>query len=237
MKQLVFIGVVMISVFMTSCEKVVGDGPMVTETRAVTNFKSLYVSVSGKVYYKIDPVYKVEVRAQQSILPVLQTNLNGEELVIKFKDGVRVKEYEDISIYISAPTVEGIYLSGSADVDLTGKVQATSLALKLSGSGNIRVQEAQLTDRLTTTISGSGNITVDNGSCVNQTLKITGSGKLDLLNVPAQQVYTDISGSGDMRVNVSQKLEAVISGSGSVFYKGTPLVSTRISGSGTVRPI
>jgi hypothetical protein len=58
-----------------------------------------------------------------------------------------------------------------------------------------------------------------------------------MADVPAEKAETHISGSGDIRVNLSQSLTARISGSGSVYYRGNPSVSTNISGSGTVRPL
>ncbi|HEY6505522.1 MAG TPA: head GIN domain-containing protein [Chitinophagaceae bacterium] len=219
-----------------SCEKVIGEGPIVTETRNVSGFKSVSVSISGKVNYKIDPVYKVEIQAQQNILDILQTNKVGEDLIIKFQDGKRVKEHEDIIVTISAPFANGVNLSGAADFDLTNIVTATNLDLRISGSGNINVFQAAVTDKLTATISGSGNIAVFNGTAKNEKLKISGSGSINLGNVLAEKATTEISGSGDMQVNLSQSLDAKISGSGSVYYRGHPLITTNISGSGKVKP-
>lgn len=220
----------------TSCEKVVGEGPIVTETRAVAGFKRVGVSISGKVNYKIDPIYKVEVQAQQNILDILQTNKVGDELVIKFQDGKRVKAHEDIIVTISAPMAEGVNLSGSANIDLINPVAAPSLALRVSGSGNINVFQAAITDQLTATISGSGNINVSSGTARNENLTISGSGNIDFRDLAAEKVISKISGSGNIRVNCSQQLDATISGSGSVFYRGTPAVTTHISGSGKVMP-
>lgn len=223
--------------FFSSCEKVIGEGPLASETRNVQGFKGVSVTISGKVNYTIDPVYKVEVLAQRNILEVLETYIVGDELVIKFKDGVRVKDYEDITVNIRAPFAELVNLSGAADVFVTGNLVSPNLNLKLSGSGNMYVQQATVADKLGVAISGSGNINVQQGSAVNESLRISGSGKIDLSPVAAQKAVAEISGSGDMRIKVSQNLEASISGSGSVYYIGNPLVSTHISGSGTVRPL
>jgi hypothetical protein len=219
-----------------SCEKVVGEGPVVTETRAVTGFRNISVSISGKVNYRIDPVYKIEIQAQQNILDILQTNKVGDELVIKFQDGKRVKDHEDILITVSAPFAESVNLSGSAQFDLVSQLTTANLNLRVSGSGNINVSQVALSDKLTATISGSGNITVANGAAKNENLRISGSGNINAGNVAAEKAITEISGSGNIQVNLSQSLDATISGSGSVFYRGNPLISTHISGSGKVQP-
>ena len=220
----------------TSCEKVVGEGPVVTETRSVTGFKSVSVSISGKVNYKIDPVYKVEIQAQQNILDILQTNKVGNELVIKFQDGKRVKAHEEILVTIGAPFAEGINLSGSAEFNLVNSLSASNLNLRISGSGNINIVQAELTDKLTATISGSGNIAVSTGTVKNESFKISGSGNINAGNVMAEKATTMISGSGNIQVSPSQSLDATISGSGSVYYHGNPIITTHISGSGKVKP-
>ncbi|MBL7738253.1 MAG: DUF2807 domain-containing protein [Chitinophagaceae bacterium] len=237
MKNTVLVAVAFVSLLsLASCEKVVGEGPIVTETRTVTDFKSISVSISGKVNYKIDPVYKVELQAQQNILAILQTNKVGDELVIKFQDGKRVKSHEEILVTISAPFADAVNLSGSAEFNLVNAVTAQNLNLRLSGSGNINVLQADLADKLTATISGSGNITVSNGTVKNESLKISGSGNINVGNIAGEKGVTEISGSGNIQTRLSQTLNATISGSGSVFYRGNPVVTTHISGSGKVQP-
>ena len=222
--------------FFTACEKVVGEGPVVTQTRAVSNFTRISVSIPGKVNYMIGPVYKVEVSGQQNILDILQTNMEGQELVIKVKDGKRLKEHEDIVVTISAPRLNFISLSGSAETNVAGNLIEADLGTKVSGSGNITVQQAILTGKLSGTISGSGNIKVMSGTTKNEDLRISGSGKIDLGNLVAERADSDISGSGDVWVNLTTALNATISGSGSVYYKGNPTISTHVSGSGKVIP-
>jgi len=220
----------------SSCRKVVGEGPLVTETRPVSNFTGISSEMSGKVYVTIGPAYKVEITAQRNILDVMNTNVANGILHIDFKDNVRVRAHEDITVKISAPSADYFRLSGSGNMDVTGEVVANNLNLRLSGSGNIGVQQAVVADKIDAELSGSGNITVVNGSAINDDLDISGSGNIQLAGVAAQKTVTHISGSGDVKVVVSQSLDAHISGSGSVYYHGNPIISTQISGSGRVIP-
>jgi len=57
--------------------------------------------------------------AQQNILDVLQTNVASGVLHIDFKDNVRVKNYEEIIVNITAPTVDYLRLSGSGYMNVT----------------------------------------------------------------------------------------------------------------------
>lgn len=222
---------------MTSCEKVVGEGPVVAQVRALEDFKSVSVSITGEVIYKIAPSFKVELRAQQNILDIIQTNKVGNDLVIKFKDGKNVRSHEDIAVVIEAPALELANLSGAANLDIQGEVSGANLGLRISGSGNIKVQRINITDKVSATISGSGNIMVLDGIAKNEVLKVSGSGNIHMEDVFGTRAETEISGSGNIQVKLSQHLDARISGSGSVFYLGTPQVVSHISGSGTVKPI
>ena len=220
-----------------SCKKVVGEGDLQTETRNITDFSGVSASIGGKIYYKIDPVYKVEITAQRNILDVIQaTKINGH-LLLKIKDGVRIKSNEEIIVNISAPTADYFHLSGTGDLIATGNIIATDIDMSISGTGNLTVSSVSIGDKLKAAISGTGNINVLAGTAKNEELKISGSGKLLLEGVAAENAETTISGSGDIKISVSQKLDATISGSGSVYYHGNPLISTDISGSGRVRPI
>jgi len=221
----------------TSCRKVIGEGDLQTETRNIADFSGVSASIGGKIYYKIDPVYKVEITAQRNILDVIQaTKINGH-LLLKVKDGVRIKSSEEIIVNISAPTADYFHVSGTGDVMVTGNINATDIDMSISGTGNLTVSAVSIGNKMKAAISGTGNINVLAGSAKNEELKISGTGKLLLEAVAAENAETKISGSGDIRINVSQRLDATISGSGSVYYHGNPLISTDISGSGRVRPI
>ena len=221
----------------SSCKKVVGEGQVQTETRNITGFSGVSASIGGKIYYKIDPVYKVEITAQPNILDVIETPLSNGHLVVKIRNGVRVKSNEEIIVNISAPTADYLHLSGTGDLMVTGNLIAANLDMGISGTGNITVPSVTITDKLHANISGSGNITVQSGVAKNEDLRISGSGKLFIDGVVAEKATTTISGSGDMQVNLSQALDATISGSGSVYYRGHPLITTQISGSGKVKPL
>jgi len=138
----------------SSCRKVVGEGPLVTETRTVGKFTGVSFETSGKVNLTIGHDFRLELTAQKNILDVLQTNVASGVLHIDFKDNVRVKNYEEIIVNITAPTVDYLRLSGSGDMNVTGNNVANGLTMTLSGSGNIFVQSAAIADKIKASVSG-----------------------------------------------------------------------------------
>ena len=240
MKQLLFfVSVSALSmIFLSACtrEVITGSGPLVTETRSAVNFTGVSNKVPGKVNFKIGNEFKVEVTAQKNVLDVMYTDVVSGHLTIGFRNNTRVKDHEQITIDITAPTADYFSISGTGDVNVQGDLITNSLYLGVSGVGNIILQKAIIQGNLKARISGSGDIRIGTGSAVDEDLSISGSGNMDFIDVTSSRAETQTSGSGSMKVNVSQKLDARISGSGWVYYKGNPVVVKKISGSGEVRP-
>jgi hypothetical protein len=220
-----------------SCEKVVGEGPVQTEIRSLADFNGVLASIPGKVNYKVEPIFKVELIAQQNILDAIETSKINGHLLIKVKNTVRLKTNENIIVNVSAPSADYFHLSGSGNLEVTGNAIATNMDIGISGSGNISIANITVTDKVNINVSGSGDVTLLAGTSKNEELRISGSGKIMMDGVAAEKATTTISGSGDMQVKVSQLLDATISGSGSVYYRGTPVINTHISGSGRVRQL
>src|SRR5215213_1386086 len=98
-------------VLFSSCEKVTGDGPVVTETRNIVNFSGIDLRIAADIYFKQDTTYKVEISAQRNILQVMETYVSGGRLVIKFKNDVRVRVHDPIMVLVSAPSANSLRIS------------------------------------------------------------------------------------------------------------------------------
>jgi hypothetical protein len=233
MRQLRVILASALVLFLISCNKVVGKGPVVTETRNETGYQGIDLRIAADVYFKQDPEYKVEISAQKNVLDEIQTFVSNDRLVIKLVHGIRLRSHEDIRVTVSGPTMNALRVSGSGDISTTNAITTGRIDLDVSGSGSITIP--QLTaDYADANISGSGDIKIHGGTIRQEKLKISGSGNMDFSNVTAVKAETTTSGSGDIRLNVSEELDVRISGSGSVYYKGSPAIDTHISGSGKV---
>jgi len=224
----------------TSCKKGTfcfkGDGNITTETRDVSGFTEIAMSTSGNVYIEQSPNYSVQVETSENLQDVIETEVHGSTLEIDTKRGKCLKGNTTLNVYVTAPNIEGLVLSGAGQMTTSGLISTNVMDVVISGSGNISIDSLDVQD-FKSVISGSGNISVIGaGTALSQDVSISGSGNLNAYNFPVQDSEVSISGSGDCKINVTENLNASISGSGSVIYKGTPLVTSSISGSGTVRP-
>jgi hypothetical protein len=225
--------IAMAVISLSSCDKVVGKGPVVTETRNTGEFTRIESNVPGNIRYIESNDFEILIEAQRNIIDVIETHVSGNELKIKVRSNTNIKSHEDVNITVSAPSVNTIALRGSGNIEIPGTFDPEHAKLSVSGSGNIRVENLR-SDDLELTISGSGNADIYNGTTGHETISISGSGDVNVLGVEAMAAVTQTSGSGTIRLWVTDDLDARISGSGSVFYKGSPSVNASISGSGRV---
>jgi len=224
------------SLLIVSCEKIRGKGDVTTENRTVTGYTGISLSLSGTVYFKQDSVYSLQISAQQNVIDRLVTGVEGNTLVIKMKPHVILGTHEPIRIYISAPDVSSLDVSGSGDIYTENNWITAEINAEISGSGSITIAYAEA-DRFTAKISGSGSIKTLGGKVTEEDLKISGSGDIDQQNVLADNVVTGTSGSGETYVNAQKWLDVTISGSGDVYYYGNPSIEVHISGSGSLKKL
>jgi len=224
----------LIGISFTSCEKIKGKGETVTETRGVSGYSGIGLAMSGSVYFTPGADYSLEIQGQQNVLDRIITQVEGNRLVIKVKNGVHLGPHDPIWVYITAPGVNTLDISGSGDIYVDTPWTGPDLTADISGSGSITVSMMEA-DRFSARISGSGNIKVLGGTSGREDMKISGSGSIEMQYVVAGDVYTTTSGSGDMYVHATDMLDVTISGSGNIYYLGTPIINTHISGSGNIR--
>lgn len=230
-----------------SAIRIKGNGNVVSETRALASFNMIENEGAFDVYIIQDSVSEVTIEAESNLIGYIRTEVQGNTLSVYTKENL--KTHYMIKLYIHTPDVNSVRLSGSGLIDL-GSVFTENLEVILSGSGDIRgsvnadyvrvgingsgtANMGLMCNELHTSISGSGDMYFS-GQAVMAYFNISGSGSIRSYELQLENCYADISGSGDMFVNVSGLLDVKISGSGSVHYIGYPEIYTNISGSGSV---
>jgi len=220
-------------VYLTSCSdfhKIDGNGNVITENRYVTSFTEIRSEGSFEVYISYDTAISVKVEAESNLLPYIETEVSGSTLIAKVREHRNIDNNEPIKIFIKTPSLSGIDLSGSGTINCDS-MNTTYLDLHLSGSGDMSV--VSLSHKIKAYIAGSGKINLS-GSASETDFDIDGSGDIHSYNLLQDTCFADISGSGNIYVNVNKLLDVRITGSGEIHYLGSPSVNTYITGSGTV---
>lgn len=217
-----------------SCSTVELSGQTVKESRNLSAFSEVVLTMSANVYLTQGNQQSVEVEADKAVLDDIITEISGNSVVIRTKEG-HWHNLGNVKVYITMPTIEKLEISGSGDIISQSAVNASSIDLSVSGSGSIKIPNLT-SPVVNATITGSGSITIDGNTgegSLNTT--ITGSGSFNGDGFSTANVYVDITGSGTARVNAVKKLETNITGSGDVDYKGNPIVNASSTGSGKTR--
>lgn len=199
----------------TSCSKdrITGSGTVKTEDRQINGFTKVSTQGSTNVFITKGETFKVSVKAYENLIPYLETVVVNGTLEIHYKENTNVKN-DNAEVYITMPALNGAFISGSADIDITGAFTGA---------------------QLDATISGSGNIAVEAGSYDNIDYNASGSGNLSAFGITAKHAGITVSGSGNAEITATESLTVRISGSGTVYYKGDPEeVNSEISGSGKI---
>jgi Putative auto-transporter adhesin, head GIN domain len=207
-----------------------GEGPLKTETRDVAGFTGFHSDVSADIEFGVSDTWAVEATAQENILSVLKTTVEGGVLHISFDRSVSYSE--TLKIKISAPAFDAVKLYGSGTVRAVTPVRSDKIDILVAGSGDIFIPQAEF-DRAECSISGSGGIELS-GQARELAADITGSGEIRAAALNAQHVDIGITGSGNADVHAVQRIKMVITGSGDIQYSGNPAVESSITGSGDV---
>ena len=214
-----------------SCTKVIGKGPIVTETRVTREFSEVDFGVPGEMVFEESDNPEIIIEAQQNIIDVIETYVSGDDLKIRVRDGKNIRSSEEIHITVRGKNVRSLAISGSGRLTVTEDFDPIDARLRVSGSGKIRMRNI-ISESLQVRISGSGSIEADNGTVDTEDIAISGSGDVYLQDVIAKRAKTQTSGSGNIRLHAEDELEVRISGSGDVYYDGNPVIDVKVSGSG-----
>ena len=227
--------------------KIEGNHNVVTEIRSVPMFHGVSNRGSFDVYIIPSDEYKVVLEAESNLLPFIRTGVSGNTLYVETKDNLRPNYPMKLFVYTN--WADEVKLSGSGsihcdpmsvdhlDVQLSGSgyiemnVDANDVNAELSGSGYFKMYVE--TNHLGGKISGSGEMEFY-GFSNRADLNISGSGSFHAYDLPVNECYASISGSGNMYVNVNNYLNVNISGSGNLYYLGNPAIDSKITGSGSV---
>lgn len=209
---------------------VTGSGNVTSETRPLAEWTAVALSCPGTLDLEIGPNQGITIEAEDNLLPLIETHVDGDRLVIRFESGLRtIRPTKPIQFRAATPAIDAMTVSGSGSIRAP-RIEGDGLALDVSGSGDIGIAEVNLST-IETRISGSGSVTI-RGDAREAEIRITGSGDLNARDLTSQRAHVSISGSGSAMVRVEREIEGRISGSGSIIYSGQPSITIRTSGSG-----
>ncbi len=236
MKQL-FIALFSIAALTASAQKwqnIKGNGNVKIESRQVGKFTGLEDQGSFDVEITYGESNAVEVEADENLLPIIVTKVEGTKLIVTtdkggFSSATRLK------VHVTMATIDLVSVKGSGSVSGDGGFSNSGTAhFEVGGSGSIRLSFAQF-NTAEVSVRGSGSIHLMKGKVDNLNVSSSGSGSVDAYDINSKNVMAKTNGSGNVKVRVTSSLTAESNGSGNVYYKGDITnVNVKSNGSGRV---
>ncbi len=129
----------------------VAAGPEQSEKRPLAAFRSIHISVPADSTFTVSATPSIVVTTQANVLPVVETQVEGDRLVVRIKGAVQLQHA--VKLEISGPSPESITLSGTGSLHAQD-LKSPDLALNISGMATLTA--AGDVRHVSASISGTG---------------------------------------------------------------------------------
>jgi hypothetical protein len=211
-----------------------GSGRPATETRAPGAFSAIAMRGDIDVRVRQGARESVQVTADDNLVPLVETVLDGETLHIQWKRGATVRPHSKVMVVVDVVRLGGLSAAGSGAL-VVEALKTPALALSIAGSSNATLRQLEADGLFKVGIAGSGDVQAQ-GRAGRLDVSIAGSGDVNARDLMADDASISIAGSGDADVSARKTVSVTIAGSGDVrFGGGATLEASRVMGSGSVR--
>jgi hypothetical protein len=216
-------------------EKVKGNGKVITSPKTTEAYDSIEVAGAFDVILTHGKVGAIQIKAEENLIPHIIVEAEGKTLKIRAEKGVSLQpsKGKKMEIIVPVSTLRKISLAGSGDITGEKIIEGKELLIQVAGSGDIRVQvDAETVEAK---VAGSGDITL-RGKAQKLSAQVSGSGDIHAQDLTVAEAMVKVAGSGNIKVNTTEFLEARVAGSGDIRYRGTPKkIDIKTAGSGTIK--
>lgn len=229
-----------------------GNGKLQTQPREAAGFSRVSCTTSIDCEVRGGD-FRVEVTADSNLLQYLETRVDGDTLVVRSEENLRL--HRDAKVVIHLPRLDAAKASGSGDLRIADVPAGDELLLRTSGSGDVKFDgsaealavethgSGDVTVRLRSDLkaleiemTGSGDVRVEGRRAEYVSAELTGSGDLEAAGLTTHSGRFTSTGSGDIRCDVDGgQAEFRSSGSGDIVYSGEARARIHKSGSGSIR--
>ncbi len=213
-------------------KRVKGSGDTTTETRDLKNFTGVSTSTAIDIYLTQGDKFKVVVEADDNLIEYIVTDVVDGVLKVRFRKGINVTWSEKKLVHVTMQEVD--YISASSAGDVIGKtaVRSDDLKIRTSSAGDVKLEVYAKNLDLKT--SSSGDITLS-GEADYMEASTSSAGDIKAFELTVKEADVSASSAGDVKITVTERLNARASSAGDVQYRGNPTkVDARSSSAGDV---
>lgn len=218
------------AVVCSACGMITGSGQAVTEQREVPAFSK--VSLAYGITGTIDPgMRRVELTADDNLLPWLETVVEQGTLQVRVQSGVSVRPLINLRVAITNDVFEGLSLSGGA----TGVGAASPVdTFTLMASGGSRAHVTGLSSQqLVIDLSGGSTATVE-GTTTSVRALASGGSTVLTRDTSAVTAHVEGSGASNLTVRATGTIDGQLSGASHLVVFGNGAISVTTSGGSSI---
>ncbi len=234
----VFIMLIMLfsscSISIKGPERVRGSKNVVSEVRDVGLFNAIQVSNALDLVVSIGEQFHIEVKADDNIVPLINTDVEDNVLKIFIERGYTLRNVKSQKVYITLPLLTSISASGASSVSFTNPVKSDAFSIRASGASDIML-EADLAF-LEVRLSGASDLKIT-GFSEYTNARLSGASDMKSYAFACDLLEAVLSGASDINITVNKKIIGNLSGASDIRFKGNPVVDVKTSGSSSVRRI
>jgi hypothetical protein len=233
---------------------VTGSGTPVTKTYDYAEFTGLSVNSAFDVTVTRGDAFAVSVTVDDNVAEHLRVETDGDTLRIGLEPRWSFSNMT-LKASVTMPTLTALEVNGSSAVKATGFASGDALDLLVSGASSVTLISVR-TGNVAVNVSGAGSVSGDleaqeiggevtragdltlEGAATALKLEASGSGKLELALLTAQDADLNLSGGADATVRVTGTLNVEASGGASLDYYGSPMLGRmHVSGGAQVNDV
>jgi len=205
------LGILTLAMVLAACaiDGVTGAGPTQRETRDLDAFTRVEVGNGIGLTLHVGGAQAVEVAAQENILALITTTVEGR--VLKISGASSFTTATGVVVTVTVPAIEGLSATGGSEAQIDG-LTGEPLDIDLAGGAGL----------------------VATGDATDVTLTSAGGSRADLAALLTHRMSVDLSGGATATLHVSDEVTGRASGGAVATVAGGADVKVETSGGGSV---
>ena len=195
-----------------------GNGEITKQLYDVDNFDAVKVDGARTLVLTQGDNFSVEVETDSNIQDYVTIEVKNNTLYFGFNTK-KIKKYEVLKFYVTAPNYKQIKASGASVIKSNGTLSGDNLLIAASGASDLNLEVDY--KNIITKVSGASDVTLS-GSTSSSIVDCSGASEFHGKNLTTTSSVINASGASTCYVNSNAHLTYEVSGASEVKYVSTP---------------
>ncbi len=207
-------------IIFTSCifsPSIKGNGQVAEEFRKTKPFDEIKVSRGMNVYISQGDETQIKVEADENLLSVIETEIQGDVLSISTKSNIKKAKVN--KVYVITPKISAIKSTAGSNVYSETQVRSKHLDISATAGSNIKLDVDLLSGNVSS--SAGSNIMLE-GTTEKIQCKASAGSNIKAENLQSKECSARVSSGANIWIAVETMLDGQASSGGNIFYYGNP---------------